>query len=137
MFTDVLQNNSLKISRTISCPQNCNVIKKRRKHLFCVEDVCTAGSETSVCLFKNTFFNRTSPVATSDSFPFPACSFIKKRPPEKMLFCEICNIFKNILLQNTSRWQLLVFAFNFEKFFRSPIFWSTFGKQLISCSTTR
>ena len=94
MFTDVLQNNSLKISRTISRPQNCNVIKKRRKHLFCVEDVCTAGSETPVCLFKNTFFNRTSPVATSDSFPFPACSFIKKRPPEKMLFCEICNIFR-------------------------------------------
>ena len=27
-----------------------------QKHLFCVEDLWTAGSETPVCLFKNTFF---------------------------------------------------------------------------------
>ena len=93
-----------------------------QKHLFCVEDVWTAGSETPVRLFKNTFFNRTFPVAASDSFRFPACNFIKKGTPAKMFFCEICKIFKNIFLQNTSGWLLLVFTCNFEKFFRSPIF---------------
>ena len=49
-----------------------------QKHLFCVEDVWTAVSETPVRLCKNTFFNRTFPVTASDSFRFPACSFIKK-----------------------------------------------------------
>ena len=49
-----------------------------QKHLFCVEDVWTAGSETPVHLFKNTFFNRTFPVAASDSFRFPPVAFLKK-----------------------------------------------------------
>ena len=93
-----------------------------QKHPFCVDDVWTAGSETPVRLFKNTFFNRTFPVAASDSFRFPACSFIKKGTPAKTSFWEICKIFRNIFLQNTSGWLPLVFACNFEKFFRSPIF---------------
>ena len=50
-------------------PQNCSFIKKGiqrgfllwalwiiQEHLFCVEDLSTAGSETPVRLFKNTFF---------------------------------------------------------------------------------
>ena len=93
-----------------------------QKPLFCVEDVWTVGSETPVRLFKNSFFNKTFPVAASDSFRFPACSFIKKGTPVKTFFCEICEIFKNIFLQNTSGWLLPVFTCNFEKFFRSPIF---------------
>ena len=93
-----------------------------QKYLFCVEDVWTAGSETPVRLFKNTFFNRTFPVAASDSFRFPACSFIIKGTPAKTFFCEICQIFKNIFLQNTSGWLLLVFTCNSEKLFRWPIF---------------
>ena len=64
-----------------------------QKHLFSVEDVWTAGSETPVHLFKNTFFNRTFPVAAYDSFRFPACSFIKKGTPANTFFCEICKIF--------------------------------------------
>ena len=48
------------------------------KHLFCVENVWTAGSETPVRLFKNTFFNRTFPVAASDSFRFPPAALLKK-----------------------------------------------------------
>ena len=92
-----------------------------QKHLFCVQVLWTAGSETPVRLFKNTFFYSTSPVAASDSFRFLACSFIKKGTPAKTFFCEICKIFKNIFLQNTSGWLLLVFTCNFEKFFRSPI----------------
>ena len=38
-----------------------------------------------------------------------------------MFLCEICKIFKNIFLQNTYEWLLLVLTCNFEKFFRSPI----------------
>ena len=49
-----------------------------QKHLFCVEDVWTAVSETPGCLFKNTFFNRTFPVAASDSFRFPPAALLKK-----------------------------------------------------------
>ena len=86
-----------------------------QKHLFCVEDLWTAGSETPVRLFKNTFFYRASPVAASDSLRFPACSFIKKGTPAKKFFCHFCTIFKNIFLQNTSRWLLLVCTCNFEK----------------------
>ena len=74
-----------------------------QKHLFCVEDVWTAGSETPVHLFKNTFFNRTFPVAASDSFRFPACNFIKKETPTKMFICEFCKIFKNIFRQKHLR----------------------------------
>ena len=95
-----------------------------QKHLFCVGNLWTAGSETPVHLFKNTIFYRTSAVAASDSFMFPACSFIKKETPAKTFFCEFCKIFKNIFLQNTSGWLVLVFTCNFEftwKFFKSPI----------------
>ena len=49
-----------------------------QKLSFSVEDLWTAGSETPVRLFKNTFFYRTSPVVASDSFRFPACSLLKK-----------------------------------------------------------
>ena len=51
--------------------QNCNFIKEDsntefllwilwiiQKHLFCVEDLWTAGSETPLHLFKNTFFTK-------------------------------------------------------------------------------
>ena len=47
-------------------------------------------------IFKSTFFYKTSPVAVSEGFRFPACNFIKKETPEKMFFCELCKIFKNI-----------------------------------------
>ena len=56
-----------------------------------------AGSEIPVHLFKNTFFYRTSPVAASDNFRFPACNFIKKETRAKMLICEFCKIFISIL----------------------------------------
>ena len=56
------------------------------KTLLCVEDVCTAGSETPVCLFKNTSFYRTFLVAGGE----------KKETPAKTYFSEFCKIFKNI-----------------------------------------
>ena len=64
-----------------------------------------AGSETPVHPFKNTFFNRTFPVAACDSFRFPACSFIKKGTPAKTFFCEICKIKKKKFF--TSAFQVL------------------------------
>ena len=90
-----------------------------QEHLFCVEDLSTAGSETPVRLFKNTFFYRTSPVAASDSFRFPACNFIKKETPEKVFFCEFCKIFKNIFWQNTSGSLLLVLLCKFWEVFQN------------------
>ena len=39
-------------------------------------------------------FYRTSPVAASESFRFPACNFIKKETPEKMLLCKFYKILK-------------------------------------------
>ena len=87
----------------VAGPQNCSFIKKGiqrgfllwalwiiQEHLFCVEDLSTAGSETPVRLFKNTFFYRTFPVAASDSFRFPLRSFIKKGTPVKTFLCEFC-----------------------------------------------
>ena len=98
-----------------------------QEHLFCVEDLSTAGSETPVRLFKNTFFYRTSPVAASDSFRFPECSFDKRRTPAKTFFREFRKIFKNIFLQNTSGWLLLLClpailrSFSDLLFYRAPL----------------
>ena len=100
-----------------------------QKHVFCVEDVSTAGSETTVSLFKKIFVNKTFPVAASDSFRFPACSFIKKGTPAKTFFCEICKVFKNIFLQITSGW-LLLRSFSDYPFFRAPLRNSLFHVQV-------
>ena len=93
-----------------------------QKHLFCVEDLWTAGSETPVRLFKNTFFYRTSSVAASDSFRFPACNFIKKETQGKIFICEFCKSFRNISWQNTSGWLLLVFISEFWEVFQITSF---------------
>ena len=69
----------------------------------------TGCSETSVCLFKNTLFYRTSPVAASDSFRFPAWNFIKNETPAKTFLSKFCKIYKTIFWQNVSGWLLLVF----------------------------
>ena len=54
-----------------------------QKHLFCIEDLWTAASETPVRLFKNTLFYRKSSVVASHSFRFPAFSFINKGLQQK------------------------------------------------------
>ena len=61
-------------------------------------------------------------MAASDSFSFPACYFIKKETPAKMIFCEFCNIFMNIFWQNTSGWLLLVFICEFYEVFQTAFF---------------
>ena len=104
-----------------------------QKHLFCVEDVWTAGSETPVRLFKNTIFNRTFPVAASGIFRFPTCSFIKKGTP----FLWDLQILRTSFYRTPPDDCFLCLSVNFEKFFRTPILWSTSGKLLISCTSCR
>ena len=79
---------------------------------------CNFINETPPRLFKNTFFNRTFPVAAADSFRFPASSFIKKETWAKMFIFEFCEIFKNVFCQNTSGWLLLLFICEFWEIFQ-------------------
>ena len=107
-----------------------------------------AGPQAFSCeicgIFKNTLFHRTSLVAASDSFRFPACNFNRKQTPPKMIFRDFWKIFANTSSFNRTAPDdcFLCLSMNFEKFFIIPILWSTSGKVLIlgtSCriSTTR
>ena len=100
----------------VAGPQNCNFIKKRLQCRFFPVKIAKN--------FKNILFYRTSPVASSDSFRFPACISIKKETPAKLLFCEFCKHFKNIFFfwQNTSGWLLLVFICEFWEVFQNTFF---------------
>ena len=60
-----------------------------------------AGSETPVRLFKNTFLTEHFQWLLVTVSGFQPAALLKKSPA-KMFFCEICEIFKNIFLQNTS-----------------------------------
>ena len=44
-------------------------------------------------MFKRKLFYRTSPVAASDGFRFPACKKKKKETAEKIFFCEFWKSF--------------------------------------------
>ena len=92
-----------------------------QKLSFSVEDLWTAGSETPVRLFKNTFFYRTSPVVASDSFRFPACSLLKKGLQQRRFYVNFPKFLRPSFNRNTSGWLLLVFTCNFENFFRAPM----------------
>ena len=98
-----------------------------QEHLFCRWYMKGWFWNTSVPLFKNTFFYRTSPVAASDSFRFPACNFIKKETPAKMFICEFCKIFKNIFRQKHLRmtascvYLWILRSFSDHLFYRAPL----------------
>ena len=94
-----VQGTATLLKRNWMFSEFCELFKNKNF----AEDLWAAGSETPVRLFKNTFFNRTFPVAASDSFRFPACNFIKKETPAKMFICEFCKIFKNIFRQKHLR----------------------------------
>ena len=113
-----VQGTATLLKRNWMFSEFCELFKNKNF----AEDLWAAGSETPVRLFKNTFFNRTFPVAASDSFRFPACNFIKKETPAKMFICEFCKIFKNIFWQNTSGWLLLVFICEFWEVFQITSF---------------
>ena len=82
------------------------------------------GFSCKICkLFKSALFNRTSPVAASDSFGFPVCNFIKKETPQNMFFCKVCEILRTFFLltehlrMTTSCVYLWIFH-NFLEFFK-------------------
>ena len=89
---------------------NCSFIKKRLQHrsftckfyeLFKTPILWRIYEQLVLkhrCIFLITsVFYRTSPLAASDSFRYPACNFIKKESPAKMFFCEFCKVFKEHL----------------------------------------
>ena len=112
----------------VESPQKCNFIKKRLQHRFFL--LKFAKFLTTPCF--------TSPVAASAALRFPPCNFVKKKIPAKMFFCKFYKILKIIFWQNTSRWLLLVFIWEFCELFQN----TSFIEHLISCtscgiSTTR
>ena len=83
----------------------------------CVGVIFNKVSGPQSAPFRKHFFYRTSAVAASDIFRFPACNFIKKETPAKIFICEFCKTFKNVFWQKT----FLCLSVNFEKSFRSPL----------------
>ena len=81
--------------------------------------------------FENTLFYRTDPVATPESFRFPACNFIIKETTAKMLLCEFCKTFKDIFsFDRTPKDDcFLCLPVNFE-FFRTLVLQGNSGKLL-------
>ena len=98
----------------VTGPQNWNFIKKRTqtRAFFC--EICTS--------FKKVSSYRTSPLAPSGRFRFPAWHFNKRDTAAKMFFCELWKIFKNISRQNNCRWLFLVFISEFWGVFQSTYY---------------
>ena len=70
----------------VAGPQNSNFIQKRLQQRFFL--VKFANFLRTTCFL--------SPAAASARLRFPACNFVKKENPAKMLSCEFYRIFKNI-----------------------------------------
>ena len=95
--------------------QNCNFIKEDsntefllwilwiiQKHLFCVEDLWTAGSETPLHLFKNTFFTKHHQWLLLTVSGFQPAALLKKVLQQGRFSDNFAKILKNIFLQKTS-----------------------------------
>ena len=144
MFFKILFLKSLQTSQESTCvgvflnnvagPQNCTFIKKRLRHRFFLVNfvnysktsILCRGSmngwfwNTSVPLFKNIFFYRTSPVAASVSFRLPASNFIKKETPAKTFSVNFAKFFRTSFDRTPPSDCFLRLYMNLEKFFRSP-----------------
>ena len=83
-------------------------------------------------IFKSTSLYRTSLVAASEDFRFPASNFIEKETPEKIFFSEFCKIFKNIFSFDRAPPDecFLCLSVNFETCFRTLLLQSTLRKLL-------
>ena len=96
-----------------------------QKHLFCVEDVWTAGSETPVRLFKNTFFNRTFPVAASDSFRFPPAALLKKGLQQRRFSVRFAKFLRTSFYRTPPDDCFLclhvILSFSGHQFYRAPL----------------
>ena len=106
-----------------------------QKHLFCVEDVWTAGSETPVRLFKNTFFNRTFPVAASDSFRFPPAAFLKKGLQQRRFSVRFAKFLRTSFYRTPPDdcflcLPVILRSFSDHLFFRAPLGNSLFHVQV-------
>ena len=83
------------------------------------------------------FIYRTSPVAASDSFRFPACSFIKKENPTQTCFVNFAKFLRIYFDRAPPLDWILCLSVNFEKLFRSSLIQSTAGKLLILYTSQR
>ena len=98
-----------------------------QKYLFCVEDVWTAGSETPVRLFKNTFFNRTFPVAASDSFRFPPAAFFKKGLQQRRFSVRFTKFLRTSFYKTPPNDCFLCLPVIFRSFSDHPLFRAPLG----------
>ena len=106
-----------------------------QKYPFCVDDVWTAGCEIPVSLFNNTFFNRTSPVTASDSFRFPACSFIKKGLQQRRFSVRFAKFLRTSFYRTPPDdcflcLPVILRSFSDHLFFRGPLGNSLFHVQV-------
>ena len=106
-----------------------------QKHLFCVEDVWTAGSETPVRLFENTFFNGTFPVAASDSFRFPPAALFKKGLQQRRFSVRFAKVLRTSFYKTPPDdcflcLPVILRSFSDHPFFRAPLGNSLFHVQV-------
>ena len=111
------------------------ILRIVQKHLFCVEDIWTAGSETPVRLFKNTFFNRTFPVAASDSFRFPPAALLKKGLQQRRFSVRFAKFLRTSFYKTPPDdcflcLPVILRSFSDHLFFRAPLGNSLFHVQV-------
>ena len=82
---------------------------------FIGKHLCWSGCISSGCISSGCFWR----------FRFPACNFIKKETPAKMLFCYFCKMFKNIFSFDRTPpgdcFLCLSVNFNFHFFYKAPL----------------
>ena len=133
----------------VSGPQNCNFIKKRLQHkLFAVNFVNYSKAPILRRGYMDGLFWNTSPTFLRTPFlqNISSCWFwqfqlsslqLKKGTPAKKFFCEFCKILRTSFDKTPPDDWFLCLPLNFERSFRSPIFYSTSGKLPISCASCR
>ena len=151
---------SLKISQESICVgvffnrvagrQNCNINKKILQHRFFPMNFVNCSRtlilqkiyERLVLKHQSAFLGtpfiyRTSPVAPSDSFRFPACSFIKRENPTQTCFVKFAKFLRIYFDRAPPLDWILCLSVNFQKLSRSRLIQSTAGKLLILCTSQR
>ena len=86
-------------------------------------------------LFKNTFFNRTFPVAASDSFRFPPAALLKKGLQQRRFSVRFAKFFRTSFYKTPLDDCFLCLPVILRSFSDHRFFWRTSGKQFISCTS--
>ena len=86
-------------------------------------------------LFKNTFFNRTFPVAASDSFRFPPAAFLKKGLQQKRFSVRLAKFLRTSFYKTPPNdcflcLPVILRSFSDHKLFRVPLGNSLFHVQV-------